>query len=145
MKKATTAILIISAITFLFSCGLEIQLPQAKPYTVISEDDSSISGRTRKGVFVISAEAKTYEELAQTAMKAAMEHRRKTGSNMAYAFLEMSKETSQQGQPLAIARFAPDGKGLYSDSWKWQVLAAREYPDGVNVIMPQLEIYEVKE
>jgi len=106
----------------------EIKDSQSKGYSIIIESDASTAERNRKEIYILSPEATTFEELAHTAMQAAIDYRKKTKADVVSVFIELSKESARNGMPLAVARYAPDGKGYYSDTWIWQVHAVKEYP-----------------
>ncbi len=105
-------------------------LSEAKTYTVINKMDVSIPGRKRMGIVIISSEAKTYNELAQTAMKAAMDYQKETGADLSYVWLEMSPLTQGAGYQLATADYAPDGKGNseMATPFTWEVEAVKTLP-----------------
>lgn len=106
---------------------------QAKPYEIIIKSEANIPGRKRLEICILSPEAKTFDELASTAIKAAKDYQDETGADVVTVFLDMCKETVQTARPLAIARYAPDGKGYNSDSWVWQVEAVPEYPSEMQI------------
>ena len=115
-------------------------LSQAKSYVIVGKEDVSIPGRKRMGIIVISREAKTYDELAQTAMKAAMDYQKETEADLSYVWLEMSAQTQGAGYQLAIADYAPDGKGNSDIAvpFKWQVEAVKDMPSEQTIKIMEL-------
>lgn len=119
----------------------------AKVYEIISNEDSSFPGRKRLGISILS-EAASFEERAQTAMKAAIDYQKITKADLVSVRLEPSKAMDGKGSPLAVADYAPDGKGISGDTsmsgndWVWKVEAIKgTYIKDAGVT---LEKYEVK-
>lgn len=108
------------------------QLNEAKDYKIMRKVDASI-GRNRYVLNISSPDAKTFEERAQTALKAAIEVQEQTGANVVAARLfiyELNEATPLEVMPLAVARaeYSGDGKD-WSGSGKlrngnWEVRAS---------------------
>lgn len=109
----------------LVGCGSSTpELPEARSYQVISKGDSSFPGRKRVQFNIVSSEADTREEFAQTAMRAAIDAIEQENSDVAAVYLEASPGTVGQGTAYAIAFYAPDSGGLSGEQeWKWDVEA----------------------
>ncbi len=113
----------------------ESPFPHAKPYKIIGTDDFSTPGRKRVGVYIVSS-AETRDERAHTTMKAAVEYQEKTKADFVAAYLELSAIVKQDGNPLAVVDYAPDGKGISGDDdWKWkaEVSADKIEPEHLKV------------
>jgi|GEM_PF-2001890 len=114
---------------------LNVDLSQAKTYTVIGKDDFSFSTRSRLSWFITSP-ANTAEERAQTAMKAAMDLQSITGADLASAWIEIEPALAKQGNALAIAYYAPDNGGFSGDqNWTWQVNASNDQVTDLQILI----------
>lgn len=59
----------------------------AVKYEVVESKDTSFSGRTRLRAFIVAPEAKTREQRAQTALKAAVDAQKESGVDHAFVQL----------------------------------------------------------
>ena len=124
------------------------QLNEAKDYKVMRRVDASI-GRTRYVLNISSPDAKTFEERAHTALKAAIEIQKQTGANVVAARLfiyGLNEVTPLEVMPVAVARaeYSGDGKD-WSGSGKlrngnWEVMAS-----SLQITEPQLAIAKIWE
>ncbi len=106
----------------LFGCDNGPDLSQAKNYEVLRVRDIDTVDRTRKDAIIYSAEAKTPEECAQTAMKAAYELRNKYTVYVMRVFVEKDKEHIGVGNISARAIWSPDGEGFSGiEKKEWEV------------------------
>jgi cell division protein FtsW (lipid II flippase) len=97
----------------------------AKPYRVFHRSDFSFPGRTRVEWWIMSPEAKTFEERGRTAMQAAIDLQKDSRAHVVSIWLEASPNIAGTGQQLATAMYAPDSGGLSgTQGWKWQIEAA---------------------
>lgn len=105
-----------------------VDLSQAKPYQVISDQDISARLiRPRHKAVIIAPEASNFEQFAQTAMKAAIELRRNYQADVMHILLAPNKTMSTDGQFYATALFAPDNGGISGDQgWTWEVKAVEQ-------------------
>lgn len=102
-----------------------IELEQAKDYQLLSTSDQSFPGRKRIQANISSPDASTEDELAQTAMKAAIDQQKSTRAHVVTVFLGSDLEQINTGDAYAIARYAPDNGGYSGDQgWRWQVEVA---------------------
>jgi RNA polymerase subunit RPABC4/transcription elongation factor Spt4 len=102
----------------------QVDVSQAKDYQVISSEDFSFTGRKRIQINIAAPDATSYEELAQTAIKAALDFQKQQNANVVYIFLGDDIEMINNGDALAIARYSPDGGGNSGDQgWTWEVEA----------------------
>lgn len=119
-----------------------IDLSKAKPYSIFHEGDFSFAGRKRMEWWVTSPEAKSFEERAQTAIKAAIDLQKKSNADMVSIWLEISPSIAGSGNQFAVARYAPDGAGISGvkkvDNWTWEVEATGDIPDQQSVTMAEL-------
>ncbi len=119
-----------------------ITIPHAKSYTVLQSTNSTVAHRKRETVSILAPEAETMEQRAETAIKAAIELREKNNADVIMVLLEADESLIGQGLSLAIARYAPDGKGWGSNDWKWQTLAADGNVSKDQDQIPSLKKYE---
>lgn len=88
--------------------GPEPPVAQAVAYDVVRVDDISFPGRTRLQAWIVAPTADTRDELAHTAMKAAIDlYERQIPRLSAVVLLD-----KPDGQALATADYANDGKGI---------------------------------
>lgn len=133
---ATAAFLIVITLIIMKACSsddesvtaavsqAQVDVSQAKDYQVISSEDFSFTGRKRVQINIAAPDASNYEELAQTAIKAAMDFQKQQNADVVYIFLGDDIEMINNGDASAIARYAPDGGGNSGEqSWTWQVEA----------------------
>jgi hypothetical protein len=109
-----------------------VNAPNAKNYQVIQDQDIGFPGRNRVRWIIVSPEAKTMAEFADTAKKAALDARKKTSAAVISVWLEHSSDLIGTGDQLAIVSFIPDGRGNSGDekSSVWEVEAAdRRFTD----------------
>ncbi|WP_316347666.1 DUF4875 domain-containing protein [Desulfuromonas acetoxidans] len=131
--QAITMVLAILAVSMctLTNSQPEFDLSKAKSYAIIEKEDFSFPGRNRLG-WVITSPARTFEERAQTAIKAAITLQKELKADIASVRIEPDPELSGLGYPLAIANYSPDNGGYSGDQgWTWRVEASR------NQISPQ--------
>lgn len=115
-------VLMLFASIVLFGCSSAPDMSQAKSYEVLKTKDIDFVDRTRKDAVIYSAEAKTPDECAQTAMKAAHELRNKYTVLAMRVFLEKDKSMIGQGNISARAVWAPDGEGFSGvEKKEWEV------------------------
>lgn len=69
------------------------------------------------------------EQRAETAIKAARELRQQQRADVISVYLESDPEQWGRGRVVAIARYAPDGKGFGGNDWTWEVEATGEPVD----------------
>ena len=119
-----------------------IDLSKAKPYSIFHEGDFSFPGRKRMEWWVISPEAKSFEERAQTAIKAAIDLQKKSNADMVSIWLEINPILAGTSNQFAVVRYAPDGAGFSGikkvDNWIWEVEATGDIPDQQAVTMAEL-------
>ena len=99
----------------------------AVPYTVIDSDSNVIHGHKRIEVWIIAPLAKTFEQRGETVILAAQELQVAENADVVAVALEPSAALAGQGSALALARYAPDGKGYGAQDWTWEVSSSR-YP-----------------
>lgn len=111
----------------------KMDLSQAKPYVIIKKDDFSFAGRDRYEWSITAPRANSFEERAQTAMKAAMDLHKQRNCHVANILLEISEKLKGKGFPLAMVDYAPDGYGYTgktgNDRWIWRVEASGDALD----------------
>ena len=101
----------------------------------------SFAGRERIRWFIVSkaAATATFEERAQTAIRAAIDLQEKTGCDVAAVVLELSPKLVGTGHALALADYAPDGGGVSGkDDWRWRVEASDDRVEEVSVQIAEL-------
>lgn len=114
-------------------------ISKAKPYSVFNQKDLSVVGRNRLEWWIQSPEAKSFEERAQTAMKAAIDLQKKNAADFVNVWLEINPTLAGKGYQLAIARYAPDGKGISgTEELKWEVEAADVSTDSQEIAIGDL-------
>lgn len=102
----------------------KINLDQAKEYQLLSKEDFSFAGRDRIQYNITSPDSDSFESLAQTGIKAAMDYQKQSRANVVTVFLGESIENINNGDAQAIIKYAPDGGGFSGDQgWKWQIEA----------------------
>lgn len=124
--KRLSLTLTIALLLALLGCGGASgpDTSRAKPYSVI--DTKKTHSRARVTCSILAPEAKSYEEFAQTAMKAAMDAQKKTNAKVVVIELEEAPRTVGKGVLLAMAFYAPDGGGFSGDQgWTWDVKAVK--------------------
>lgn len=101
-----------------------LKLTNAKPYLVIGQKDNSFAGRKRLQFNITSSQSKTFSDLAETAIKAAIDKQIETSADVIYIYLEHSAKLSNKGIIYASASYAADGGGNSGDQdWTWKVTA----------------------
>lgn len=139
-KKLSTWLLIFFGILMIVSAlsPKTPQFPKAKPYEIIIRKDFSLNDRKRMECSIIS-QSELLDERAQTAMKAALDFQKETGADVVSVWYEISRDFAGKGLLLAVARYAPDGKGFSGDQkWKWEVEATSETPDKTTIEISKL-------
>ncbi|WP_051219408.1 DUF4875 domain-containing protein [Oceanobacter kriegii] len=105
----------------------DLSLPgKAKPYTVLSKQDTSVANRDRLRWIIIAPQAVTLDDRAATAVQAAKDLQSQTGADLADVWLEVGEFSVGQGRQLAQATFIPDGcgnSGQDCGGQAWQVSA----------------------
>ena len=102
-------------------------------YTVIDSDSNVIQGRKRIEVRIIAPLAKTFEQRGETVILAAQELQVAENADVVFVILEPSAALAGQGSALALARYAPDGKGFGDQDWTWEVSSSREPIDPLQL------------
>jgi hypothetical protein len=102
----------------------------AVPYTVINAAGGDMR-RKKAEAYIAAPTAVTRDQRAETAIKAARELRQQQGADVISVFLEPNPEEWGKGGAVAIARYAPDGKGYGQNDWTWEVEATGEPIDAV--------------
>lgn len=106
------------------SISSQSALPLALPYTTIKSTNTSMSDRKRFSARILSdsSYSASSEQRAQTVIAAALEIQQQTHADFVEVCLDISKLSSGGLVPFAIARYAPDGKGISGqDNFKWEV------------------------
>ncbi len=103
---------------------------QAVDYKIVKKGDVSFAGRKRIKIFIVADQLNlTYEQKAQTAMRAALDIQKETRANFVSAILEMVPEASGYGFALAMADYSPDNGGVSgNDKQTWKVDSSHENP-----------------
>lgn len=91
--------------------SLDIKNGDVRNFEAIAAEDYSIAGRSRIKIYVLSPEAKTFEERAATIQQAAKQYLQQEKVNEVTALLEVSKGMATHGVVLASAVYTPDGCG----------------------------------
>lgn len=91
---------------------------KAMPYTVVFEKDNSYSSKV-KFTCGISTEAKTFEERAHTAIKAALDLQKIKKADTITVFIENEQNDKSN---LAVVHYSPDSR----DNFEWSVMASGE-------------------
>ena len=102
----------------------------AVPYTVIDVGGNNMS-RKKASAYIAAPKAVTREQRAETAIKAARELLLQQQAGVIDVYLEPNPERWVRGGGVAIARYAPDGKGWGQNDWTWEVEATGEPVDSV--------------
>lgn len=101
---------------------------EAHFYRTIDQEDSSVALRKRLGWVIVAPTAATLEDRAVTAIHAAKELHERSGADFVQIRLVADELTNWGGNGiLAIAEYAPDGKGVSGQGEKgnkWKVSAA---------------------
>lgn len=102
-------------------------LSQAQAYQVIGSRDTGFAGRDRVTVTVVAPAAKTSDQLAQTAMQAAIDWQKEHRPDFVSVLLEPSAKAAGRGLAYVVADYSPDKGGVSGkDGWVWQVEATQE-------------------
>ncbi|GLP98707.1 hypothetical protein GCM10007891_05610 [Methylophaga thalassica] len=118
----------------------EPETSEAVEYKLLSTDNFSFSGRKRIQFNISAPSANSYEQYAQTAIQAAKDFQRSQRVQVVYVFLGKNLEQINNGDALAIARYAVDGGGNSGEqSWYWQVEALKPLTD---IEVKTLELWE---
>ncbi len=147
-KKSTLLIWILAiAFAWFVVQNGDQDISKAKPYSIIGKDDISTPSRKRISVHIITKENNlTFEEKAQTVMKAAMNIQQDTEAKIVTVFLEISKESSGEGRILASAKYSPDNGGYSGDQgFTWEVRSSRKNPTAVQIKCLELWIKNRKD
>lgn len=108
-------------------------------YTVVDREDASLPNRRRISISIVAPEALTFEQRAQTAMKAAQDFQVSDNAHVSTVFLVPSPKLVGMGLNLAIARYAPDGGGYSGDQgWRWEVQATDQPLDEQRLRITEL-------
>lgn len=130
IKKHSLGLFLLSTIFALLisACSSNTpETPQAKKYKVVTVDAYS-SKRKRFNITITAPDAKTFDELAHTAMKAAIDMQSKKSAKVVYVYVA-SPGNLKWVPKYAIAKYAPDNGGNSGkDGWTWQVEAAKKLP-----------------
>jgi hypothetical protein len=96
-------------------------------YSELERKDISMPDRSRITARVTypTVATATAKERSDVAHQAALDIQRETGRDMIEVFLDLSPETSGAMPAIAVARYAPDGKGMTGfDNYHWEVESA---------------------
>ena len=122
---------LVAVFAFLTGCGgTEPDFPtdQSVEYRIVSVSDVSFAGRKRYSANIAAPGAVTFEQRAQTALKAAADIREARNADVVTVFLLISP--ALKGFPLAIADYAPDSLGWTGDrplrNGTWEAEATNE-------------------
>ena len=97
---------------------------EAKPYEIISKNDTSFANRPRAQIFIVAPETKTLQQRIDTAKIAATDYSSKTGAKVVTVFLMPFPEAKGTGYYLAQASYWSDGcgnSGTQCDDKIWQI------------------------
>lgn len=118
---------------------------QAVEYRLLSTDDMGFAGRSRMQFNISAPTATTFEQLAQTAIKAAKDFQRSHRQQVVYVFIGKDMEQINNGEALAIANYAVDGGGNSGDQdWYWQVEAIDPLTDIERKVLALWDIHSDK-
>ncbi|WP_027179696.1 DUF4875 domain-containing protein [Maridesulfovibrio bastinii] len=108
----------------------ETQMTTALPYNILKVEDVSFPGRKRISSFIsINDTNPTFEEKAQTVIKAAKDLCKKYNADVVNVVMEASKGAIGKGYSLAICEYAPDGGGYSGDqNWTCKVKSSKNNP-----------------
>jgi len=139
IKKILTAIFVIPIIVAVVSSSDIPEVDQAKPYTIVERADAGFLGRDRYFIDIISPQATNHAQFAQTAIQAARDIQKETGADVVAVNLQPSIVSIGEGISYAIARYAPDGRGLSGkDHWKWEVEAAERTLNKADILISDI-------
>lgn len=111
----------------------------AKPYEVVSSNDFSFPGRKRVSRSIIAPSAKSYEERAHTAIKAAYDLQKESGAVVASIWVLSSPLLDGKGDLFALSNYAIDGSGYSGNQgWTWEVSASRQQPSETDILILEL-------
>ncbi|MCH8323080.1 MAG: DUF4875 domain-containing protein [Proteobacteria bacterium] len=105
-------------------------LYEAKDYKIIVKMDATFPiNRVRYVLNISSPEAKTFEQRAQTTLKAAIDVQKQTGANIVAARLFIYEQGELLGSAIARAEYSNDGKDWGGDktglrNGNWEVYAS---------------------
>ncbi|MBL4766421.1 MAG: DUF4875 domain-containing protein [Rhodobacteraceae bacterium] len=125
------AVILLCIQTFIVPKLNHVDLSEAKLYTVVSEEVSDKTDRRWGTYFITLAEpASTFDDFAQTAIRAARDKQAETNADVVTVFLEPSIGMAETAQSLAIVIYTPDGKGFSGHDVNnfWHVTAVRAMP-----------------
>lgn len=113
----------------------KIETPHAKGYSIVLTNDFSFPGRKRIGISIVAENNElSFEEKAQTVMKAAMDIQEKHSAQMVSVLMEYSKESSGIGFVSAKAEYSPDNGGYSGDqNYTWNVESTRSNPTKLQI------------
>ncbi|MGB3493448.1 MAG: DUF4875 domain-containing protein [Elainellaceae cyanobacterium] len=108
-------------------------------YTIVDRENDPLPNRRRISISIVAPEALTFEQRAQTVMKAAQELQDSENAHVVTVFLVPSPKLVGMGLPLAIARYAPDSGGYSGDQgWQWEVQATDQPVDEQRLRITEL-------
>lgn len=126
IRRTVTVLAAFLAVSTLAACGddgPEPPVAKAVAYEVVKFDDISFAGRKRMQVYVVAPEAASRDQLAHTAMQAAIDLYGEKLPQLASATVTDGRE----GKYLAVADYAPDQFGIDGKTplanTTWQILA----------------------
>lgn len=113
----------------------ETQMTTALPYEVLKIEDVSFPGRKRISSFIsINDTNPTFEEKAQTVIKAAKDITKKYKADEVTVVMEASKGAIGKGYSLAVCEYAPDGGGYSGDqNWTCKVTSSKNNPTTLEI------------
>lgn len=120
MQKTVLALTLALIMLILVGCGSSPDISQAVEYqTIETKKHSNNRHRVERSIF--ASEAKTKDQFAHTAIKAALDLQEETGAKVVIINL---KEDHRLELALALAFYAPDGGGFNGNQgWTWDVKA----------------------
>jgi len=132
MRSPWTMVGVFMLVSSALGAGPDISTPDAKPYEVVgSVEQHPSNGRTARHWYIVS-ESKSFEEHAQTLVRAATDLYREHGLDLTYVTLYPSKTLVGSGLRYATGFYAADGRagegfpGADPDyRATWSVLATR--------------------
>lgn len=124
------SLLIMSLIIGIIWGEKPVESGQKIEYQIISERDSSITGRKRISIHILSKQVTDFETRAIVVMQAAQDLYKRTSCQVCTATLEISKALSQKGYYLSNAIFINDKKGNSGEqkSKRWNVSSSAISP-----------------
>lgn len=135
MQKTISALILVLTMITLVGCGSSPDMAQAVEYqTIETKKHSNSRHRVERSIY--AAEAKTKDQFAHTAMKAALDLQKETGAKVVIINL---REDHRLDVALSMVFYAPDGGGFSGDQgWTWDVKATDKRHDEEELRMSTL-------